>query len=614
MEGVRPAGLAGMAAITGITGIASIADALPHPVWVLRPDGEVAYASRPACAYAGSDTAATRDGGWLPLVHPDDADMAATLAARGAGGETATAEVRVRRYDGTYLRMAVHAAPLTVDDGTAAWVATLTDVEDRRRAEADLHTAQQAAEESGALIDAIQALAPVGFAVLDTEYRYVRINSSLAATNGSTPEELVGRTVPEVLPWLWPRIEPLYRDVIAKRATFHSVPIVGESPAEPGVLRHWLASYYPIVVRGDLIGMGVLALDVSERHRQQQRLEEFHELLESSSEVVALVDTGGRLRYLNRGGRVMLGIAPDADLDGVPGDSLIASADRTRVGAETETALAAHGRWEGTIRLGHRCGGPDVPVDAVVFHVVDSVTGDQVAVATVARDARPRLAVTAAVEAAHEERHRLLGELVMAADDERRRIAADVHDDTIQELAAVDMRLQLLRRRLSEGAAERDTALVDGVRSMVHEAAGRLRQLLFDLEPPSMSRGIVTVLDLTARRIFDGTDVEVTVTGSPGVEPDAPTLSTLYRVAREALNKTYKHAGASRVHVDVSGADGSVTVTIDDDGTGPGQARSAPGHLGVVSMRERVELARGRFEIGERPGGGTRVRMTVPLP
>jgi signal transduction histidine kinase len=252
------------------------------------------------------------------------------------------------------------------------------------------------------------------------------------------------------------------------------------------------------------------------------------------------------------------------------------------------------------------------------------VTGDQVAVATVARDARPRLAVTAAVEAAHEERHRLLGELVMAADDERRRIAADVHDDTIQELAAVDMRLQLLRRRLSEGGeggegsgeggAARDTALVDDVRSMVHEAAGRLRQLLFDLEPPSMTRGIVTVLDLTARRIFEATDVEVTVTGSPGVEPDAATLSTLYRVAREALNNTYKHAGASHVHVDVSGADGAVTVTIDDDGTGPGAARTAPGHLGIVSMRERVELARGRFEIGERPGGGTRVRMTVPLP
>jgi signal transduction histidine kinase len=68
------------------------------------------------------------------------------------------------------------------------------------------------------------------------------------------------------------------------------------------------------------------------------------------------------------------------------------------------------------------------------------------------------------------------------------------------------------------------------------------------------------------------------------------------------------------VLVEVTSTGGSVTVTIDDDGKGPGPARTEPGHLGIVSMRERVELARGRFEIGERPGGGTRVRMTVPLP
>jgi PAS domain S-box-containing protein len=608
-----------MAAGAGLpAALAEFADALPHLVWVTAPDGAVVYASRRAREFAGTAPGEVLGSGWLALVHPDDADRAvAVLQEATATGEPLAAEYRVRRADGVYRWMSARGAPIRGDDGTMRmWVGTLTDIDDQKRLEMELRTAQRNAEESLALIDAVQALAPVGFAFLDTEFRYVRINDSLAETNGAPAANLLGRRVPDVIPWMWPMLGPFYRDVIEKQATFNGIDVSGISGAD-GQVHHWLASYYPIVVHGDLVGMGVLVLDVTERHHAQRQLEELRALLESSTDCVSLVDTDLRLRYVNKGGRDILGIPYDVDVTGLPGDTLLAPDERERTVREATPVLDAAGRWEGTVRLRHWAGGPDVPVDVSTFYVHDSATGEPVALATVGRDARPRITAANAIEEAHTERQRLLGDLVRAADEERRRIAADVHDDTIQVLAAVDMRLQLLRGRLRDpaagGDAESAPALVDDVRDLVHDAANRLRGLLFDLEPPSTTRGIATVLELTARQVFEGTGVTVAVTGDVAVEPGGATLSTVYRVAREALSNAFKHAGASRLDITVEGTDRELTVTIDDDGVGPGPATTAPGHLGIVSMRERMELAYGHFELGPRPGGGTRVRLTAPL-
>jgi PAS domain S-box-containing protein len=127
-------------------------------------------------------------------------------------------------------------------------------------------------EESLALLDTLQQNAPVGFAFVDREFRYVRINEALAAIDGSVPEYHLGRTVQESVPKLWPRLEPLYRRVLESGEPVTNREITGETPAEPGQTRHWLVNYYPVRVHGEVVGIGVLVVDITDRKRLEDEL------------------------------------------------------------------------------------------------------------------------------------------------------------------------------------------------------------------------------------------------------------------------------------------------------------------------------------------------------
>ncbi len=123
-----------------------------------------------------------------------------------------------------------------------------------------------------ALLDTLQTNAPVGFAFVDRDCRYVRINPALAAMNGTPAAECLGRTVAEVVPLLWPRVGPLYRRVLRTGEAVTDQEVTGETAAQPGQVRHWLASYYPVRIHGAVAGVGVLITDITERKRLEEEL------------------------------------------------------------------------------------------------------------------------------------------------------------------------------------------------------------------------------------------------------------------------------------------------------------------------------------------------------
>jgi signal transduction histidine kinase len=202
---------------------------------------------------------------------------------------------------------------------------------------------------------------------------------------------------------------------------------------------------------------------------------------------------------------------------------------------------------------------------------------------------------------------------VEAQEAERAQIAADVHDDSIQVLAAVDLRLGLLKRRLGERAPEFEDVL-GPLQDSVSNAIDRLRALLFDLEPPDLEEGLTAALCRAGAQIFADTPTRCRVVDEH--EPDAPvaTRAVAYRVAREAMVNAHKHADASTVTVTVSDTDGGLEVSVSDDGAGfPNELQaSPPGHHGLSSMRDRAALAGGRLEISPGPAGGTTVRVWLP--
>jgi PAS domain S-box-containing protein len=215
-----------------------------------------------------------------------------------------------------------------------------------------------------------------------------------------------------------------------------------------------------------------------------------------------------------------------------------------------------------------------------------------------------------ALRRSESERRLLVQQLVRASEEERARLAGDVHDDSVQAMTAVGMRLETLKRRLSDPdrAAE-----VDQLQTTVSDAVSRLRHLLFELRPPALDQhGVAAAL----RELVDRLDIRSRLDASGFEEPPDELRTILYRVAQESLANVRKHAAASTVTVTLESDSGGWRVRIADDGVGfaPDVAEPDPTHMGLASMRERAEMGGGSCSVRSAPGAGTTVEVFLPRP
>lgn len=215
-----------------------------------------------------------------------------------------------------------------------------------------------------------------------------------------------------------------------------------------------------------------------------------------------------------------------------------------------------------------------------------------------------------------EELRALAGLLLTAQEQERRRIARDLHDDVNQRLAMLAMDL----RRIEKGEAG-DLADIGG---MVRSITGRLtavsddvRQMAYRFHP-----SILDDLGLTkaVRRLVDdfsaSTGVEAVYVHHDSLSPIPTDLATcVYRIAQESLNNVARHAKATEVEVELICDEGMITLSVRDNGVGfdAVNASQGRGRLGLLSMKERVRLVRGTLNVSSSPGGGTHIDVGVPL-
>ena len=213
-----------------------------------------------------------------------------------------------------------------------------------------------------------------------------------------------------------------------------------------------------------------------------------------------------------------------------------------------------------------------------------------------------------------QKRRALLDHLVSAQEEERRRIAVDVHDDSIQAMAAIGVRLQIMRRRTT---APEVVQQLETIEDAVTDTISRLRALLFRLEAAPVEQvGLARAITRYVSEVFPGGEPMTRVTSTVTRELDGTMQIVLYRVAQEALSNVLKHASATHVTVSLSDAVGGVQLTVTDDGTGfnPTEAvrHALPGHLGMRSMHERAVIAGGSLEVESKPGEGTTIRCWLP--
>lgn len=210
----------------------------------------------------------------------------------------------------------------------------------------------------------------------------------------------------------------------------------------------------------------------------------------------------------------------------------------------------------------------------------------------------------------------LLAAAIHAQEQERRRIAADIHDGFLQDLSAVFLKAESAKMLLDRGQLEGVGSAIADIKDMVRQEVQSLRDYIFEVRPPSLDEiGLAPTLKQMAERIAVDNSLKgaFDLTGSAQRLPEA-IETILYRVAQEALRNIVKHANAQNFSVILDRGDEVVCLQILDDGRGidPNYADKKK-HFGIDTMRERVELAGGRFRIGRQSTGGTEVRSTIPI-
>lgn len=218
------------------------------------------------------------------LIHPDDRDAVIdSIYDSVARGDDIALVHRVVRPDGRLLWIEGrgHALPGTDNQ---EWIGVGIDVTERLHAEQAAAAATRTLTEALARLDALLEHAPVGFAFLDADLHFVRINEPLAEIGGLPVETYVGRTPAIVLPVLWPRLKDAFERVQEHDEAVVDIELRSQTTADPGLERSWLASCYPVEgPSGERPGFGLVVVEITER----QRVERAAQLLAAAAELFA---------------------------------------------------------------------------------------------------------------------------------------------------------------------------------------------------------------------------------------------------------------------------------------------------------------------------------------
>ena len=331
----------------------------------------------------------------------------------------------------------------------------------------------------------------------------------------------------------------------------------------------------------------------------------FQSLVETSGDFIAIAALDGRVIYVNPAGRRLVGLDPDLDV------TTTTIADYlTEEGVDLARGRAAGG---GRPRaLGGRVDAARPPRRAADpgrdLQLPDARPGDRGAVRAGHRAARHHRAADRperARRASPTQRQELLDRLVQAQEDERARIAADVHDDSVQALAAVELRLGLLRRQLAGRAPE------PASRRPSHARRRRSRDATGRLRAPALRPGVPGAARPTSPAPSSEAAAYVFEDRHPaGASPATAELDlpeglrvTAYRIAKEAMVNVRKHADARKVDDPARPARRRRRGRVTDDGRGfgPDDIRDQPGHLGVTGMRDRAAVAGGWVRVDSLP-------------
>lgn len=331
--------------------------------------------------------------------------------------------------------------------------------------------------------------------------------------------------------------------------------------------------------------------------------DEYRAIFEASPDGCLVVDRAGAIRAANSRMEELFGWTPD-ELVGQSVDVLVPSVLRVAHAAHRGRFVAdPHNRpmGVGLDLRGQRKDGTTFPIE--------------ISLSPWSADSRDLYVICTLRDVSEYRRLQNFSEgALRATEEERQRIARELHDDTAQRLATLILRI---RRLAHEPDAEARGALLEQIRDEIVDAAEGVKRMARGLRPPEIEElGLALAVTAHVRSLREGASFVVD-TDLGAVDPflNVTGKLALYRIIQEALSNARRHAGASKVTVRLFREGATVVAEVVDNGRGflSSRAVEAGGGLGLVGMRERASMIGGRLTIESAPGRGTTVRVAVPV-
>jgi PAS domain S-box-containing protein len=463
-----------------------------------------------------------------------------------------------------------------------------------------------ALRESEGRLQAFTNHSPALMYLKDRDARYRFVNQRFLQRFGLRREQVIGQTDEAVLSrdqlrTFSARDAEVLAGGIAVQYEETSQYVEGE--------RFSVVSKFPVFdANGVVVGVGGVSTDITERRAAEQALREQRTLLAEAQKLAGL----GCWEWDPASGRVtwsdemyaIYGVDParfrpsfENYLERIHPD------DRAGAAATVARALMD----DRPFSMDERIVRPDGEVRQLRTHgeVVRDEAGRPIKMVGACIDVTEQRASEAALRA-------LSRRLVEAEENERRRLARELHDQVGQNLSALNINLDIVLGSLKETSLRR--RLEDSLK-LVDSTLQSIENVMADLRPALLDEyGLAAALAWYGEEYSQRTGIQVAVqAGDAGAALRPETAVALFRIAQEALNNAAKHSSAKRITVQLEEQAGELMLSISDDGKGFDLAQAPRGRWGMTTMRERAEAGGGRLSVESSPGKGTTVRARLPL-
>jgi len=439
--------------------------------------------------------------------------------------------------------------------------------------------------------------------VLDEDLRILSANRAFMETFRVTPREIENRPMNEIGGGQWnvPGLLSSLRNVLRQKTELRNYELAHEFP---GVGQKFLVLNARQIASHDGSGRSIL-LAIEDRTEERRTIEDLRkqtELLQLAHDAIIVRDADSVILFWNRGAQETYGWSAAEACGNVSHHFL--STEFSEAFEQVHEKLFSRGWWEGELVHLTKDGKRIVVTSRQVLQ--RDQKGRMIGILEINRDITSR-------KDAEEALRNLSGRLLQLQDEERRRIARELHDSTGQSLAALVIHLSAVNARVSEsdpGAAEMLREAID----LSQKASDETRTLSYLLYPPTLDyAGLKSALEWYIDGFTQRSKVKVELDVSIGPQRLAEIVErTLFRIVQEALTNIFRHSGSEFAKVRITRESGVVRLEVTDNGKGiPDDVlaalNSSGGQLGVGirGMRERIRQLGGWLQIRSRPGGTT---------